>query len=544
MYLDFYKLKTKPFQITVDPKFLWLGEKHKEALATLRYGIVDNRGFLLLTGEVGTGKTILINRLVSTLNLDTVVATLPDPDLQSMDFYNLLADGFKMKRTFDSKAAFLIALRDFLHQSHADQKHVVLIIDESQRLNHHLMEDIRVLSNIELQDRKLINIFFVGQQEFNSILNTPQNRALAQRITVRYHIEALNIRETGQYIAHRLKVAGSNEQLFDGSAVEEVYQFSGGIPRLINIICDHALLTGYSRGIKKIDAKTILECAQELRIPNKTGIKPISETPQEIGKNAPAELKAPKQAAPATVKRVQRTGWKLVYISMILMLGAAAALAINHFAGDKSQQWGDEELTPQKYRTTLEKEKELLEQRLREDDPTLRASIAPVAPAPTPVEADPDAPKNDVTTKPPASSVNTQENPKPAIRIAPPESKGAAIKPLPLIKEKITIQFMINSNEIDDQSYPTLDRIASFLADNPVEIINIRGYTDSSGSSGYNESVSRFRANAVKSYLIGKGVAPDNINIFAMGASDPIASNDTQEGRRINRRVEIEFPKN
>ena len=158
MYLDYYKLKEKPFQITADPKFLWLGEKHKEAMATLRYGILDNRGFLLLTGEVGTGKTVMINRIVSLLDIDTVVATLPDPDLESMDFYNLLADGLKMDRTFDSKGAFLIHLRDFLHQSYVNKQQVLLIIDESQRLNHRLMEDIRVLSNIELHDRKLINI--------------------------------------------------------------------------------------------------------------------------------------------------------------------------------------------------------------------------------------------------------------------------------------------------------------------------------------------------------------------------------------------------
>jgi general secretion pathway protein A len=543
MYLEFYKLKTKPFQITVDPKFLWLGEKHKEALATMRYGIVDNRGFLLLTGEVGTGKTILINRLVSTLNIDTVVATLPDPDLQSMDFYNLLADGFNMNRTFDSKAAFLIALRDFLHQSHARQKHVLLIIDESQRLNHHLMEDIRVLSNIELQDRKLINIFFVGQQEFNSILNTPQTRALAQRITVRYHIEALDIKETGQYIAHRLKVAGTSEPLFDRGAVAEIYNFSGGIPRLINIMCDHALLTGYARGMKKIDAKTILECAQELRIPNKTGIKPINDVPPAIKSDMSENRRAVKHPQPATSGNARRTGWKIVYMTMVLLLGVAVAFAINHFAAEKHQQWGEEELSPQKYRTTLEKEKELLEQRLNEDDPTLRAgTIDPVAPVPI---RSPGASKSE-------DAAGVQGIPETTVggdlqtttRIGSPESKSAAIKPLPLIKEKTTIHFMINSNEIDDQSYPILDRIAAFLAENPAEIINIRGYTDSSGSSGYNESVSRFRANAVKSYLIGKGVTPDNINIFAMGAADPIASNDTQEGRRANRRVEIDFPNN
>ena len=267
MYLDFYKLKVKPFQITSDPKFLWLGEKHKEALATLRYGIVDNRGFLLLTGEVGTGKTILINRLTTLLDIDTVVATLPDPDLDSMDFYNLLADGLQMKRTFESKGAFLIHLRDFLHQSYAEQKQVLLIIDESQRLNHRLMEDIRVLSNIELHDRKLINIFFVGQQEFNSILMTPQNRALSQRITVRYHIEPLDQGETGEYVTHRLKIAGSTKPIFNRGAFNEIFHFSGGIPRLINIICDHALLTGYARNLKQINGSVIRECAEELRIP-------------------------------------------------------------------------------------------------------------------------------------------------------------------------------------------------------------------------------------------------------------------------------------
>ena len=254
MYLDFFALSTKPFQITTDPKFLWLGEKHKEALATLRYGIQDNRGFLLLTGEVGTGKTILINRLISMLDIDTAVATLPDPDLEKMDFYNLLADGFKMNRVFDSKGVFLIQLRDFLYQSHAENKQVLLIIDESQRLNHRLMEDIRVLSNIELQDRKLINIFFVGQPEFNSILMTPQNRALAQRITVRYNIEALDQQETGAYINHRLRVAGSKKPIFKITALNEIYHFSGGIPRLINIVCDHVLLTAYGRNIKQFSS--------------------------------------------------------------------------------------------------------------------------------------------------------------------------------------------------------------------------------------------------------------------------------------------------
>ena len=146
MYLDYFELNAKPFQITTDPKFLWLGEKHKEALATLRYGIEDNRGFLLLTGEVGTGKTILINRLISLLNIDTVVATLSDPDLESMDFYNMLAHGLKMKRSFASKAAFLIHLRDFLYQSYEEHKQVV------ERLSAELQKDGKTLLSFQKGD--------------------------------------------------------------------------------------------------------------------------------------------------------------------------------------------------------------------------------------------------------------------------------------------------------------------------------------------------------------------------------------------------------
>lgn len=553
MYLEHFKLNLKPFQITSDPRFLWLGEKHKEALATLRYGIVDNRGFLLLTGEVGTGKTILINRLVSLLNIDTVVATLTDPDLESMDFYNLLADGFKMERTFDSKGAFLIHLRDFLHQSYSKQQQVLLIIDESQRLNHRLMEDIRVLSNIELHDRKLINIFFVGQQEFNSILMTSQNRALAQRITVRYHIEPLDEKETREYIEFRLKVAGTTRQIFDRSALTEIYQFSGGIPRLINIISDHALLTGYSRGVKQVTDAIVRECAEDLRIPvkkqsndNVQKDKPIEmlnttpiadEVVDLVPELPPLEEEPPREEKftdgamdemvnheePTTSSyQIKKSGsWKFAYAAMIIILIGIVAFAITHFASNDQPRWDSDDLTPQKYRNSLEKEKEMLSNQL--NDPKFRQDGEKQAKRLTEVRV---------------------ENPKPPADGSEAITAHTAIgeiDPLPLIKEDLIIYFNINSNEIDEQSYPLLNRIAYYLVRHPNEKIYIRGYTDSSGSKGYNESVSMFRANNVKSYLVGKGVQLSNIEIFAMGAQDPIASNDTYEGRRKNRRVEIEF---
>ena len=581
MYLEHYQLKLKPFQITADPKFLWLGEKHKEALATLRYGIVDNRGFLLLTGEVGTGKTILINRLVSLLNIDTVVATLSDPDLESMDFYNLLADGLKMERTFDSKGAFLIHLRDFLHQSYSKQQQVLLIIDESQRLNHRLMEDIRVLSNIELHDRKLINIFFVGQQEFNSILMTPQNRALAQRITVRYHIEPLDEDETRAYIEHRLRVAGSTRQIFDRSALKEIHQFSGGIPRLINIISDHALLTGYARGAKQINDAMVKECAEDLRIPVK---RPASNGQPDHPDNtilntvpmdsSTTESKPPEneiESKPTVKHPVPEKGdhpenentpkksaaWRFAYAAMVVLLIGIVAFAITHFASDNQPRWDSEDLTPSKYKDTLEKEKELLTNQLNNPPDERDDAIVEVQPTGEAIKAEEDSQEEKRVGEPPMAEMVQQtgdvpDTPPSQDELAAKEDKSPAesydpketgeIEPLPMIKEGLIIYFDINSNEIDALSFPMLDRIANYLVRHPNETIHVKGYTDSSGSTGYNESVSLFRANNVKSYLIAKGVSPDRITIFAMGAQNPIASNDNFEGRRRNRRVEIEFP--
>jgi general secretion pathway protein A len=276
MYLSHYNLKIKPFQISTDPKFLWLGEKHKEALATLKYGTLDNKGFLLLTGDIGTGKTTLINALIESVGDGTVIATVPDPGLEKLDFFNYIAYAFKLKKRFDNKGAFLVHFSHFLHDVYKKNKNALLIIDEAQRLNQELLEEIRLLSNIEKQDTKLINIFFVGQKEFNDILLANRNRALRQRITLNYNLDPLTERETGKYIQHRLKVAGLEENIFSSGAIREIVSFASGNPRLINICCDHALLTGYVKGLKKIDAKIIRECAEELKIPGKVADEKVS----------------------------------------------------------------------------------------------------------------------------------------------------------------------------------------------------------------------------------------------------------------------------
>ena len=267
MYLTHYNLKEKPFNISPDSRFLWMSEKHKEALAALKYAVVENKGFLVLTGDVGTGKTLLINALIRITQVKAIIAAIPDPDLEIMDFFNLLSEEFKMNKVFLSKGDFLIQFEQFLLKSYAADKAVLLIIDEAQRLNHELLEQIRLLSNIELDNRKLINIFFVGQSEFNQMLSSDRSRAVRQRIAVNYQLEPLSQQETAAYISHRLKRAGAIDDIFRPDAIRAVFNFSRGYPRLINVICDLALLTGFSAGLKKIDAAVVKKCGKELQIP-------------------------------------------------------------------------------------------------------------------------------------------------------------------------------------------------------------------------------------------------------------------------------------
>jgi type II secretory pathway predicted ATPase ExeA len=268
MYTTYYKLKIKPFQLSSDAGFIWLGEKHKEALATLRYGILDNKGFLLLTGDVGTGKTTLINALIASLSNDVIYASVPDPSLDKLDFFNYIAAAFGISGEFESKGKFLASFSRFLHKAYENKKKVLLIIDESQLMTQNLLEEIRLLSNIVTKDSSpLLNIFLVGQYEFNETIRRPENRAVAQRLTLNYYIEPLTIEETGEYIQHRLRIAGTTEKIFNASAVKAIYNFSEGFPRKINVICDHCLMCGYAENQKIITSSIVKKSAKNLRIP-------------------------------------------------------------------------------------------------------------------------------------------------------------------------------------------------------------------------------------------------------------------------------------
>jgi general secretion pathway protein A len=269
MYLKYYGLKLKPFEINPDPRFLWLGGHHKEALGALTYGILEDKGFLSLTGDTGTGKTTLVNALEKSLGDNIIFGKISDPSLEESDFLKMIADALEMNKKFSSKGTFLIHLKHFLNDAHADNKEVVLVIEEAQRLNEERLEQIRLLSNIGRSDKNLLTIIFVGQNEFIKTLN--ENEALKQRVTIIHKIKPLQDAEAGKYIRHRLKEAGSDKKIFCSSAIREIFSFSEGNPRLINIICDLALLTGCEKKVKFIKSKIVRECADILRLSHQSG---------------------------------------------------------------------------------------------------------------------------------------------------------------------------------------------------------------------------------------------------------------------------------
>ncbi|HSO59418.1 MAG TPA: AAA family ATPase [Desulfobacterales bacterium] len=266
MYRSYYHLSAKPFQISTDPRFLWLGDDHKEALANFRYGLAEGSGYVVLVGATGTGKTTLINALLATLSERVLVANINHPTLDVAEFLAFVARTYDPTAAVTSKADCLHFFITFLHQSHADGKRVLLVIDEAHRLSTEVLEETRLLSNIEQAGRKLIHIFFVGQPELLHTLRSPACRALRQRVTLFYHLQPLSAAESGKYITRRLRVAGGEERIFTDKAVQAIHALSRGYPRQINKLCDRALLTGFVKEKTLIDARTIHECAREIRL--------------------------------------------------------------------------------------------------------------------------------------------------------------------------------------------------------------------------------------------------------------------------------------
>lgn len=265
MYTKFYNIKAKPFEITPDPKFLYLGENHKEALAHLTYAVREKKGFTVITGEVGTGKTTLVQTLLSKLDGNIRTAYVFNPKLGSTDFLHYICEDLGLTGQKRSKGQYLSHLHHFLLACYARNENVVLIIDEAQAMEPQLLEEVRLLTNLETPTGKLLQVILLGQPELNETLNDPKFRQLKQRISLRYHIRPFGREETEEFIKRRLRIAGAADpNLFTPRAMKAIYRHSKGIPRLINILCDNALLSGFATDQKVIGHRTIREVAANL----------------------------------------------------------------------------------------------------------------------------------------------------------------------------------------------------------------------------------------------------------------------------------------
>jgi general secretion pathway protein A len=267
MYLTFFGLSEKPFAITPDPRYLYLSERHAEALAHLLYGINEAGGFVQLTGEVGTGKTTIVRTLLSQAPKDAEIALILNPKITSPEFLLTICEELGIgvpDSALGSLKDLVDILSHYLLRAHAAGHRVVLVVDEAQNLSPQLLEQVRLLTNLETNTQKLLQIILIGQPELREVLGRSELRQLAQRITGRYHLNPLSHGETLAYVRHRLRVAGATTDIFAPQALNAVFRLSQGVPRVINVICDRALLGAYSLDRHRVTAPLVRNAAAEV----------------------------------------------------------------------------------------------------------------------------------------------------------------------------------------------------------------------------------------------------------------------------------------
>ncbi|UCG20154.1 MAG: AAA family ATPase, partial [Deltaproteobacteria bacterium] len=454
-----------------------------EALAALEYGIRTTKGFILLTGDVGTGKTTLINAIIRRWKDNSVIASVSDPKMEIIDFYNFLAHSFKMERKFESKGDFLVKFSHLLFTIYSKNKKLLLIIDEAQRLNHELFEEIRHLSNIELQNTKLLSIILAGQNELNDILRQDINKHIRQRIAINYHLKPLSKKETKDYLRHRLKIAGTERRIFKADALPEIMSFSKGYPRLINSICDHSLLTGYVKGVQEIDAKIVKECSSELLLPAER-----RQEPEQIFKGV-------------AHKTINRTRYDNKSTAAYVLASVLLLMLFGYFLHSRG------------YISIFNK--------------SPKTDSGPLI-----VQAQKDRGQaiEDGGRRSEVRGRSTDD-----------ETKRRVIKPIrfPLLQDhKLIIYFDFDSTQLSNDAFEKLEQLAAALLQKPEIRIIIKGFTDGAGIYSYNKLLSEYRANVVKSYLIGKRIEPSRIKTIGIG---PAQSSTANTAAKLNRRVEIEL---
>src|SRR5450755_1780984 len=269
MYKSFYKLKRNPFEITPDPVFLFPTIRHNEALASLYYGVTAHRGFVVLTGEVGTGKTLILRSLLELLQRRAVAfALIFNPSLSPLEFMRYIAGDFGLSVEGKAKDELIHALNDFLLERHVKGLTTLLVVDEAHHLSAEILEEVRLLTNLETSQQKLLQIVLAGQPELDQKLDSYDLRQLKQRVALRCHLDSLSLEEIKKYVRRRLEISGApaGSEIFSEAAVEAVFRHSRGIPRLVNTICENALLAGYAKNQPAIGTEIIDGVAADLRL--------------------------------------------------------------------------------------------------------------------------------------------------------------------------------------------------------------------------------------------------------------------------------------
>ncbi|MBT5220693.1 MAG: AAA family ATPase [Woeseia sp.] len=267
MYTSFFGLNEKPFTITPDPRYLFMSERHGEGLAHLVYGVTEGGGFIQLTGEVGTGKTTLVRTLLGQIPAEVDIALILNPQLSALEFLLAICEELGIVIAVEDKKSaksLVDALNQHLLDAHSRGRRVILLVDEAQNLSAGVLEQLRLLTNLETARQKLLQIILIAQPELREKLAQENLRQLAQRITGRYHLEPLSADEASRYIDHRLRVAGALTEIFNPAAKREVFRLSGGVPRIMNVICDRALLGAYTREERTIDKPLVTKAAAEV----------------------------------------------------------------------------------------------------------------------------------------------------------------------------------------------------------------------------------------------------------------------------------------
>jgi len=265
MYKAYFGLSELPFTIGPNPKYLYLSEQHREAMAHLLYGLSEQGGFILLTGEVGTGKTTLCRSVLQQLPDDVEVALILNPRASSIELLQYICDELNINyHGSDSAKVLNDALNAYLLEAYANHQRVVVMIDEAQQLSIETLEQVRLLTNLETNKDKLMQIILVGQPELNDMLASKNLRQLSQRIKSRYHLGELDLPQLGAYIKNRLRVAGCERQLFTKKAIKQIYHYTHGVPRLINVLCDRSLMGAYATDKFIVDQKIVKQAAREV----------------------------------------------------------------------------------------------------------------------------------------------------------------------------------------------------------------------------------------------------------------------------------------